>query len=398
MSITLFDVPASRKRLLPFTYTRPISEIRTGILTIREKWEKHLKDKISVLTETYLHGKFPPGVLSESELMINSVFCPDEHLVKTITELEGGEALYINETLVACKLTADATFGHPDKFRRINYDKIPTSIDRVWHIFQANGDQIRKDFALLTKGRKSQPIGDPHTVVYHPDNVFIEEGATIRAAVINAEDGPVYIGKNSRVHEGCLIKGPFALCEASHVNMGAKMKGDNTIGPHSKVGGEISNSVIFGYSNKGHDGFLGNSVIGEWCNLGADTNSSNLKNNYSMVKVWNYESENLDNTNLQFCGLLMGDHSKSGINTMFNTGTVVGVSANVYGGDFPPKFIPSFSWGGSNGFTTFRKDKALEMCRAVMGRRNVELTDADEDILTYILEVSSAYRSREVKQ
>lgn len=397
MSITLFDVTASRKKLLPFTYTRPISEIRIGILTIREKWEKHLGETPGVLTEAYLHEKYPAASLSSGDLLINSAICPDEPLIKELHALFPGDALYRGELLLACKLSDDTDFEDLSGFSRRQYQGNLTMLEYPWHIFQFNGDEIRRDFSLLTHDRESAPISDPHTIIYNPENVFIEEGVTIRASVINASDGPVYLGKNSTVHEGCLIKGPFSLGESSHLNMGAKMKGDNTIGPFCKVGGEVSNSVIFGFSNKGHDGFLGNSVIGEWCNLGADTNSSNLKNNYSVVKVWSYESEKIESTGLQFCGLLMGDHSKSGINTMFNTGTVAGVCANIFGGDFPPKFIPSFSWGGSNGFSTFQKSKAFEMCTAVMSRRSQELTAADESILTYILEKSATYRSREVK-
>jgi UDP-N-acetylglucosamine diphosphorylase/glucosamine-1-phosphate N-acetyltransferase len=262
----------------------------------------------------------------------------------------------------------------------------------VWRIFQFNPEQIRLDYALITSGKKSSGIQDKHTIVYNESNIFVEEGVSIRAAILNAEDGPIYLGKNSIVQEGAIIKGPFALCEGSTVGMGSKMRGDTTVGPHSKVGGEISNSVIFGYSNKGHDGFIGNTVIGEWCNLGADTNTSNLKNNYENVKLWNYAKGGFTDTGLQFCGLMMGDHSKCGINTMFNTGTVVGVSANIFGDGFPRNFIPSFSWGGANGFTTYQIKKAYETAQKVMERRKVVLDDIEKEILANIFELTTAYR------
>lgn len=391
----LFDLPENRVKLLPFTYTRPVCEIRVGILTIREKWERTLNEDCLVLTESYLASKYPLQKLSAGDLLINSVVCPDKNLLKEVIALSNGEALYHSDMLLACRLSESTDFEDQSGFVQKQFDELPTIIERPWHIFQVNGEQIRSDFSLITDGRKSAPLNDPHTIVYNSSNVFLEEGATVKAAVINAENGPVYIGKNSVIHEGSLIKGPFSLGEESHVNMGAKMKGDNTIGPHCKVGGEVSNSVFFGYSNKGHDGFLGNSVIGEWCNLGADTNSSNLKNNYSAVKVWDYQTGKLESTGLQFCGLLMGDHSKAGINTMFNTGTVVGVSANVFGAGFPPKFIPSFSWGGSDGFTTFKKEKSFEMCEAVMKRRKIDLSLGDQEILSEVMEKSAIYRTWE---
>ncbi len=394
----LFDLPEDRIKLLPFTYTRPNCEIRVGILTIKEKWEKSFSVACQVITASYLSYKYPKPRLLPGDLLINSIVCPDEHLVKAITSLHDGDALYSNSTLIACKLSVYTDFESLSGFKKVSYDNSLTIIERPWHIFQSNGDQIRKDFKLISAGRKSAPLNDPHTIVYNEDNVFIEEGASIRASVINAIDGPVYIGKNSQVNEGCLIKGPFSLGEESQLSMGARMKGDNTIGPYCKVGGEVSNSVFFGYSNKGHDGFLGNSVIGEWCNLGADTNSSNLKNNYSEVKVWDYQKEKLENSGLQFCGLLMGDHSKAGINTMFNTGTVVGICANIFGGDFPPKFIPSFSWGGSNGFTTFDKEKSFEMCEAVMQRRKIDLSLREKEMLSHVMDKSAIYRTWEDKK
>ena len=270
-------------------------------------------------------------------------------------------------------------------------------IQQPWEIFQYNKEQIEADFAIITKGRTSQPITDPHTIVYGKENVFLEEGATVRAAIINAEKGPVYIGKNAQVHEGAIISGAFALCEGAHVNMGAKIKGDSTVGPHSKVGGEVSNSVIFGYTNKGHDGFLGNSVIGEWCNLGADTNTSNLKNNYAPVKLWNYTSERFVQTGLQFCGLMMGDHAKCSINTMFNTGTVIGVGSNIFGAGFPKNFVPSFSWGGASGLITFQPRKFYEVAEAVMQRRGLSFDEAEKEIIDRVFEITAQYRTWDKK-
>jgi UDP-N-acetylglucosamine diphosphorylase/glucosamine-1-phosphate N-acetyltransferase len=263
-----------------------------------------------------------------------------------------------------------------------------TLIDRPWKIFSQNGNQLKIDFVVLTAGRRSAPINDPHTVVYGKENIFIEEGVYIRSAILNAETGPIYLGKDSIVQEGAIIRGSFALCEGGHVNMGAKIRGDVTVGPFSKVGGEVSTSVLFGYSNKAHDGFLGCSVLGEWCNLGADTNTSNLKNNYDLVKLWRHGSQSYESTGLQFCGLMMGDHSKCSINTMFNTGTVVDVSSNVFGEGFPQNYVPSFSWGGAKDAQVYKLDKALETAQRVMARRNVELNSVEKEILTHIFNIT----------
>lgn len=390
MNLILFDDPATRVNLLPFTYTRPIAKIRTGILTIVEKWEKRLGLTASFLTEPYLQKKFPAKA-SHDNLFINAAWCPDEKAIQQIRLLMQGEILVHNNVILAWK-SADMALPDLQKSTPRTFSGEITLIDQVWKIFQHNATQIREDFALITAGRKSAGINDKHTIVYNEQNIFVEEGVNIRAAVLNAEDGPIYLGKNSAVQEGALIKGPFALCESSVVNMGGKMRGDSTIGPFSKVGGEVSNSVIFGYSNKGHDGFMGNSVLGEWCNLGADTNTSNLKNNYESVKLWSYAKGGFVNTGLQFCGLMMGDHSKCGINTMFNTGTVVGVSANVFGDGFPRNFIPSFAWGGANGFTTYQVKKAFETAERVMERRKIKLDADEKEILTKVFELSAINR------
>jgi UDP-N-acetylglucosamine diphosphorylase/glucosamine-1-phosphate N-acetyltransferase len=391
-NIILFDDPAYRGTLLPFTFTRPVADIRVGILTIAEKWEKHLKATTGFLTQDYLQDKFP--YQNEPALMINGSLCPNEPLLLAIKDLQPGEALWKGPTLLATKEENPADFvidGSKQK-ERIEFAGDFTSIHKTWHIFQHNADEIRKDFDLITLNKISADINDPHTIVYNSDNIFVEEGASIKAAVLNAEDGPIYIGRNASIQEGSLIKGPFALCEGSTVNMGAKMRGDTTVGPYSKIGGEVSNSVIFGFSNKGHDGFMGNSVIGEWVNIGADTNTSNLKNNYATVKLWDYTRGGFTNTGQQFCGLMMADHAKCGINTMFNTGTVVGVGANIFGDGFPRNFIPSFSWGGAAGFSTFQFRKFEEVASKVMERRRLEFDDTEKAILQKVFDLTKAYR------
>ncbi|MCU0401343.1 MAG: GlmU family protein [Algoriphagus sp.] len=389
--ILLFDDPAIRGSLLPFTFTRPVADIRVGILKISEKWNKYTGANISFLTQDYLQAKFPRN--NERALAVNGSWLPDGEAFQALTSLNEDQALYFGKIFLA------GYIGETEKNLSFAADKKPVQLpfepvllQKTWQIFQFNGSEIRKDYSLLTNGRASRSVNDPHTIIYGADQIFIEEGAKIRAAVLNAEGGPIYIGKNTEIQEGSLIRGPFALCEGSTVNMGAKLRGDTTVGPFSKVGGEISNSVIFGYSNKGHEGFLGNSVIGEWCNLGADTNTSNLKNNYAPVKLWDYTRGGFANTGLQFCGLMMGDHSKCGINTMFNTGTVVGVGANIFGDGYPRNFIPSFSWGGAAGFSTFTMVKFEETAKAVFGRRGLDWTPAEKEILDKVFELTKSYR------
>ncbi len=396
MHVLLFDDPAIRPHLLPFTFTRPVAALRCGILTLAEKWQHRLgAPAVGYLTQPYLQAKFPAGDVQGPALVINGAVCPDDLLIKQVQALRPGQALYCDEVLVAAHL-ADATLvaelvqdGLPDA-RQVA--EPVTVISRPWHLFLRNGVEIRRDYALLTRGRTSQPVGDAHTIVYAPENIFIEEGVTIRAAILNAENGPIYLGKNSQVHEGAILRGPLALGEESHINTGAKLRGDNTVGPYCKVGGEVANSIIMGYSNKGHEGYLGNSVIGEWCNLGADTNTSNLKNNYAPVKVWSHAAHRFVNTGQTFCGLMMGDHSKCGINTMFNTGTVVGVGANIFGAGFPRQFIPSFSWGGPAGFETFRLPKVAEVAERVMGRRGLPYDAVEADIMEAVFDATAEDR------
>lgn len=403
MNIILFDDPVIRQNLLPLTFTRPVAEIRTGILTIAEKWQELTRQVVSSLTQEYLRAKYIPYFDTSHNCYINGAVIPTVEMIEQLKSMSYGESYWQGDTLLAYHGggeqadSLEELLEKAQQSKKLTFEGDVLLLREVWEIFVHNGREIRSDFKLLTKDRKSQPVNDKFTAVYNEENIFIEEGAKIRAAVLNAEDGPIYIGKNTQVQEGALIKGPFALCEGSHVNMGAKMRGDVTVGPHSKVGGEISASVILGYSNKGHDGFLGNSVLGEWCNLGADTNTSNLKNNYAQVKLWNYARGGFKNTGQQFCGLIMGDHSKCGINTMFNTGTVVGVSANIFGTGFPRNFVPSFSWGGASGFETFQLRKVYEVAEKVMERRQKALDDTEKAILTEIFNQTQQYRVWDTK-
>lgn len=389
MNFILFDGNV-RTQLLPFTFTRPVADIRIGILTIREKWEHLLGFTATTITEDYLSEKYP-FVELESNILINASFLPTQNLVNNVKGLQENQALFYEDEPIAF-FTSEGQDVDFDTFDVIQYNYHDIlRIENTWDIFSKNGEAIKRDFEMLTRGRKSQPIPDG-IWAKNPENIFIEEGAKVEFCTLNASDGPIYIGKDAEIMEGALVRGPFALCEHAALKMGAKVYGATTIGPHSKVGGEVNNSVIFGYSNKGHDGFLGNSVLGEWCNLGADTNNSNLKNNYAEVRLWSYETESFAKTGLQFCGLMMGDHSKCGINTMFNTGTVVGVSANIFGSGFPRNFVPSFSWGGSAGFTTYKTDKAFEVAEIVMKRRGVEFSETDSKIMEHIFEETSKWR------
>lgn len=389
MNYILFDGTV-RNTLLPFTFTRPVADIRVGILTIREKWEKYLGYTTTTLTEEYLMDKYPM-VEMEENIMINASFLPNEVMVEMVESLEENQAIFCGDEVVAFYTRDTQEEVDFDTYEIIEYTEDCLRIENPWDIFKNNDAAIREDFELLTEGRVSLPIpASVNTIA--PENIFIEEGAKLEFVTLNASTGPIYIGKNSEIMEGSVIRGPFALCEEAQVKLATKVYGATTVGPHSRIGGEVNNSVLFGYSNKGHDGFLGNSVLGEWCNLGADTNNSNLKNNYEEVKLWNYDKEGFVKTGLQFCGLMMGDHSKCGINTMFNTGTVVGVSANIFGSGFPRNFVPSFSWGGASGFTTYITKKAFETAKIVMSRRNVEFTEQDAAIMEHIFEETKKWR------
>jgi UDP-N-acetylglucosamine diphosphorylase/glucosamine-1-phosphate N-acetyltransferase len=268
--------------------------------------------------------------------------------------------------------------------KTIEFEESLIILENRWDIYQYNGLVLKADFDLITQGRDSQTLSETNTVIGDKNLVFLEEGAQVEASILNVKEGPIYIGKNAEIMEGSVVRGSLALCESAGLKLSTKVYGPTTLGPHCKVGGEVNNVVFQAYSNKGHDGFLGNSVIGEWCNLGADTNSSNLKNNYSKVSAYSYETGKIEKTDVQFMGLIMGDHSKSGINTMFNTATVVGVSANIYGADFPEKVIESFVWGGASGFVPFKLEKAIEVAKAMMSRRHVEFTAGDLEIFTHL--------------
>ncbi|WP_299364290.1 putative sugar nucleotidyl transferase [Winogradskyella sp.] len=389
MNYILFDGPY-RNDLLPFTYTRPVADIRVGILTIRQKWESYLEYTTTTVTEDYLSDKFPM-VEMDDNIMINASFLPNPEVVEFVKNLKHNEALFKGEDVIAFFAKEGEEVNDFSKFEALEFRGEILKIENTWDIFSRNGDAIEEDFRLITKGRKSQPI--PASVnTINPEHIFIEKGAKLNFVTLNASSGPIYIGRDAEIMEGSVVRGPLALCNNAALKLATKIYGPTTVGPYSKVGGEVNNSVIFGYSNKGHDGFLGNSVLGEWCNLGADTNNSNLKNNYAEVRLWNYNTGGFAKTGLQFCGLMMGDHSKCGINTMFNTGTVVGVSANIFGSGFPRNFVPSFSWGGSKGFVTYKTNKAFEVAKVVMARRKEEFTEKDKAILEHIFEITKSYR------
>ena len=383
MNVILFD--SNRSNFYPLSYTRPISEFRIGILTIKEKWTHYYKN-ISTKTEDFLVSKYPIRKQKEN-LWIDASVLPSKELKTELDSLRNGEVLESNGKIIAFK-NLNYSFKNLNK---INTSILVNSIENIWDIFSDNGREIEADFKLLTKARKSQKISDTNTVI--GKHIFIEKGAKVSCSILNAKNGPIYIGKNAEIMEGAIIRGPFAMCENAVLKMGAKIYGPTTLGPHCKVGGEVNNSVFFGYSSKAHDGFLGNSVIGEWCNLGADTNNSNLKNNYAEVKLWNYEMERFKKTGLQFCGLIMGDHSKCGINTMFNTGTVIGVSANIFGSGFPRNFVPSFSWGGASGFQVYKLPKVFEVASKVFERRKLDFDENEQNILSEVYDMTKRYRN-----
>lgn len=362
-------------RFSPLTLTRPVGNLRMGILTNDERWQQLLPNAtIYFATETYLTQKFP--TTNSADLTVNAAVIPTRELAERALLLKDGEALFLGETWLAKKGNAIET--------QISVEIDLIVLENRWDLYQLNGSVLKADFELLTSGRKSQNLSTSNTVIGDTSLIFLEEGATVEACILNTKEGPIYVGKNAEIMEGSVVRGPLALCESAGLKLATKVYGPTTLGPHCKVGGEVNNVIFQAYSNKGHDGFLGNSVIGEWCNLGADTNSSNLKNNYSHVSAYSYETQKIEKTDVQFMGLIMGDHSKCGINTMFNTATVVGVSANIYGADFPDKMIESFVWGGAAGFVPFKLDKAIEVAKAMMARRKVEFTDGDLAIFEYL--------------
>ncbi len=390
MNYILFDGTV-RNALLPFTFTRPVADIRIGILTIREKWEKYLGSTTTTITEEYLSEKYPMVELDEN-VLINGSFLPNQALVDLVEALQENEAIFYGEEVVAFYTRSTQEAVDFDSYSAIEYTGDLLRIENTWDIFSKNAEALQADFDFITAGRKSAPISATNSLV-HAENIFLEEGAKVEYSILNATEGPIYIGKNAEIWEGSLIRGGFALCDYAVVKMGGKIYGATTVGPYGKVCGEISNSVIFGYSSKGHEGYLGNAVLGEWCNIGADSNNSNLKNNYAKVRLWNYATEKFEQTGLQFCGLMMGDHSKTAINTMFNTGTVIGVSCNIYVPGFPRNFVPSFSWGGASGFSTYTTSKAFEAAKVMMARRGVDFDGKEARILEHVFELTKKWRN-----
>ena len=372
MKLNLFE-SESIANLYPLTLTRPAADLRVGILTIAEKWQKHLgASAFGFETRDHLSQKFT--LLENPDLYINGHLLPNKPLVESISKLTDGQALYHNKVLLAAK-------GHIA--HNIEFSGDISLIERPYHIFKLNHQEILADYELITAGRTSANISNSNTV-FGKHTVFLEEGASMECATLNTNDGPIYIGKNAEIMEGSIVRGPLAMCEGAKLKLGTKVYGATTLGPYCNVGGEVNNIVMHGYSNKGHDGFLGNAVLGEWCNIGADTNCSNLKNTYDEVKVWNYATSKFERSGQQFCGLIMGDHSKCGINTMFNTGTVVGVACNLFGAGFPRQFVPDFSWGGASGFVPHQMPAVEKTAQLVMVRRSKEFNEVERDILHWI--------------
>lgn len=374
---------------LPLTFTRPVAALRCGILTFAERWQKLLNAQdVYYLTEEYLQQKYPAPAEGPC-LMITPNFLPTEGVLAQIKNLQPGHALvYRDELLAACVDLKGFSLSQIEQMHDVADDLV--FFRKTTDLFSLNGAAIDFDFELLTKGRQSQPLSPTNGHLGKPEDLFIEEGAVVEYSTLNCKSGKIYIGKNAEIMEGCHVRGPLALGEGSKLNLGAKVYGPTTIGPHCKIGGEVNNIVVLGYSNKGHDGFVGNSVIGEWCNLGADTNSSNLKNNYATVKLYDYETRSMKDSGLQFAGVIMGDHTKTAINTQLNTGTTIGVASNIFHSDFPPTYIPSFSWGGREGDPVFQLDKALEVAERVMARRGIALTQEDTNILKHVFAQDTA--------
>lgn len=386
-NIVLKDDESVRANLLPLTFTRPISLIRQGIMTIKEKWEFLLPGNYFYETADYLECKYKkPEQPTDNDIIIASHIIPDERLVARIKALTPGQRLVSNGEEIA-RMGHEAT-----ETIELGPDETPLSIHHPYDIFKSNDIAIESDFALITKGRKSCKISESNTIIGDASKIFVEEGATVEGAIINAAKGHIYIGKGAEIMEGSCIRGALALLDGAIINMGSKIYGATTIGPHCKVGGELNNVVMIGYSNKAHDGFLGNAVIGEWCNLGAGCVASNLKNDYTEIKLWNYPSRRFLKTGLQFCGLIMGDHSKAGINTMFNTATVLGVGVNIHGSGFPRNFVASFTEGSPAGFSDVPLHKFFDIARRVMARRDVDLTEQDIEIYTKLYEITETYK------
>ena len=379
-NIILFDPVKVRTNMLPLTYTRPVALLRHGITTISEKWQRAIPGAYSYSTQDYLSIKYPMLEASDGDnLFIAGNIHPDAQLVEAILDLQPGESLIHNGKTIARR-------GNGEPNSQKEYTAEPFAINHVYDIFMLNDEALRRDFAALTAGKKSQPLSDTNRLIGDPSQLFIEEGATVEGAILNVKKGPIYIGRDAEIMEGACLRGPIALCEHAVVNMGGKIYGATTLGPYCKVGGELNNVVMTGYSNKAHDGFLGNAVIGEWCNLGAGCTASNLKNTYAPIKLWSIAEGRFVKTGLQFCGLIMGDHSKAGINTMFNTATIVGVGVNFYSAGFPRTFIQSFTEGSTLGMRDVNMNSFFDTASRMMARRHVELTPIDKEIFIHIHE------------
>lgn len=396
MQVVLFD-DHLRSAFLPLVYTRPLAELRFGIRTLSEQWMDMLGGDQAFLTEPYLYSCFQAQDQQKERLFINARLIPDYRLAGELRQIADRMALRAGDQLLAVKVPANEDV--PDYHALLDYPATAPENDlqfsflqHLTDLFRFNEGAIHEEIKRVTYGMISAAIDPTNTVIGDPEDVFIAEEAIIEGAWLNVRKGPVYIGQGAHVQEGSTVIGPCTIGAHTTVKPLTRVGGASTIGPWCKIGGEVSNSIFQGYSNKGHDGYVGNSIIGEWCNLGADTNTSNLKNNYGPISIFNYQERKPVNTGLTFCGLLMGDHSKSAINTMFNTGTVCGVSANVFGGGFPPGFIPSWSWGGGDGLTTYDLEKSLETAHRMMGRRNVELDTDTEQMLRHIFTLTADFR------
>ncbi len=396
VNIILIDLPEDRVKFFPLSLTRPVSELRTGIFTIADKWRQAMRYPTYYLTIDYLTQKYPIKI-AKNNYCINSRIMPDQKLISSLKGLSQNEGLFSKGSFIACKVEENIFKSHIRHYdfspiKSIEYSEELRQISHITEIYNNNPYEIPEDFNSI--GKSTSKIKDPHTKCYNLDQIFIGEGTNIKSSILDADDGPIYIGNGVTLLPGTVVRGPAAILNDSVISIGSKIRANTTIGPFCKVGGEVNQVVFQGYSNKSHDGFLGSSVIGEWCNFGAGTNNSNLKNNYSGVKLWDYEAGKFSETGIQYCGLIMGDYSKCGISTMFNTGTVVGICANIYGNGYMPKFIPSFSWGGNEGFVDYQIDKAIETLKTVMDRRGKKFNKKDKLVLQHIFDFTAKYRGR----
>lgn len=397
-SIYLFDTEVSHENLLPLSFTRPVADFRLGISTIKEKWQELIPGSYRYLPVEYLREKFGEAPdPNEEALFIAGALLPDIHAADAVSSLFPGEALLDNDSPIAFR---GKYSDFMSKSWTVRKESAPLRIIRyVFDIFLYNREEICNDFFRLTSRRLSCPLSDSNTVIGNFTDeagrqlLFIEEGATVEGATLNMKNGPIYVGRDAEVMEGSCLRGPIAIGNNSKIKMGAKIYGGTTLGPYCKAGGEIDNTVFFGFSNKAHDGYLGNAVIGEWCNIGAGVNASNLKNDYTKIRVWNYHTHTFMRTDLQFCGLIMGDHSKIGVNCMLNTATVLGAGVNIHGAGFPRVFVPSFSEGSPvTGFTDVPMKKFLDIAERVMGRRGLSLKEEDRRIYEKVYEIASKFK------